>query len=70
MPAPGGASKVVAKDMELVDGVKTAPYGLEYGGYDARRVNWPRLWERAIAAFISVILNGTLLVVAKALGIL
>ncbi len=39
-------------------------------GYDAQRINWVRLWERVIAALISVVLNGSLLVLAKTLGIL
>ena len=39
-------------------------------GYDAKRINWPRLWERVLASVINAIFYGTLLVAAKALGLL
>ena len=38
--------------------------------YDARRINWPRLWERVIASVINATFYGGLLVMAKALGLL
>jgi len=56
--------------MPLTDGLDTAPYGLEYGGYDARRVNWPRLLERIISSTYNAIFYGSLLVAAKLLGVM
>lgn len=39
-------------------------------GYDARHVNWPRLLERILSSTYNAIFYGSLLVLAKALGIL
>ena len=58
--------------MPLAEGTDLmTPDGRSYDfGYDARRVNWPRLWERVLASVINAVFYGTLLVVAKVLGLL
>jgi len=39
-------------------------------GYDAKKINWARLWERIIASIVNIVAYGAAIIAAKALGIL
>lgn len=39
-------------------------------GYDAHRINWPRLAERVISGFINTAVYATILVTAHLLGVI
>mgnify|MGYP000671856574 CR=1 FL=1 len=58
----------VQEDMERPAGRYPPPTLDE--GYDARRINWPRLGERMLSSTYNALFYSALIVAAKALGIL
>ena len=53
----------------LDDELRTGNFNFDLS-YDAHRINWPRLWERVISSVINATFYGTLLVLAKMIGLM